>query len=242
MNANTFKTVLEYQNKKVYIDFDRGYDHVFKSIKRAGYDSPFDAQCFQMKVKFTHQGNENLKYLAKIIDKKDYLMQIFRAYQYITLEKGFDKHLTTLIKEDKIHSLIDVLCEGNMQQFRNVQESYKKIAPKEKEPEEMKFEEITIFNKPALFTPARINRAELPKGLYCYECQHDDDQNGIITMIGNSIHVNFWGTILTTKKIGLHLGYRDVDEDKNIVFHDTKNITLSDYLCKHPIAKNKHVR
>ena len=38
-----------------------------------------------------------------------------------------------------------------------------------------------------------------------------------------------------------HLVYRDVDEDKDIVFHDTKSITLSDYLSKHPIVKNKHV-
>ena len=34
-----------------------------------------------------------------------------------------------------------------------------------------------------------------------------------------------------------HLVYRDVDEDKDIVFHDTKSITLSDYLSKHPIVK-----
>ena len=38
-----------------------------------------------------------------------------------------------------------------------------------------------------------------------------------------------------------HLVYRDVDEDKDIVFHDTKSITLSDSLSKHPIVKNKHV-
>ena len=38
-----------------------------------------------------------------------------------------------------------------------------------------------------------------------------------------------------------HLVYRDVDEDKDTVFHDTKSITLSDYLSKHPIVKNKHV-
>lgn len=242
MNDNTFKIVLQYEDKKVYIDFDRGYDHVFKSIKRVGYDFPFGARCSHMKVKFTHQGSENLKYLAKIIDKDDYLMQIFRAYQYIILEKGFDEHLTTLIKEDKIHSLIDILFEGNKQWLRNVQEGYKNIVSKEETLDDMKFEEITIFNKPALFTPSRISYDKLPKGLYRYECQHDDDQNGIITMIGNTIHVNFWGTILTTKKIGLHLRYRDVDEDKDIVFHDTRSITLSDYLSKHPIVKNKHVR
>lgn len=44
MNDNTFKMVLQYEDKKVYIDFSRGYDHVFKSIKRVGYDFPFGAR------------------------------------------------------------------------------------------------------------------------------------------------------------------------------------------------------
>jgi len=82
----------------------------------------------------------------------------------------------------------------------------------------------------------------LPKGLYKYECQCDDNQDGIITMIGKSIRVNFWGTILTTKKIVLHHGYRNVDETKDILFNDSKSILIHDYFRKYPISKNNYVR
>lgn len=37
------------------------------------------------------------------------------------------------------------------------------------------FEEITVFNKPALFTNIRIDKATVPKGLYMYEVRHNDD-------------------------------------------------------------------
>ena len=82
----------------------------------------------------------------------------------------------------------------------------------------------------------------MPKGLYRYECQCDDNQDGIITMIGKCIHVNFWGTILTTKKIGLHHGYRNVDEIKDMLFADARSISLHDYLKKYPIVKSNHSR
>lgn len=61
-------------------------------------------------------------------------------------------------------------------------------------------------------------------------------------MIGKNIHVNFWGTILTTKKIVLHHGYRNVDETKDILFNDSKSILIHDYLRKYPISKNNYVR
>ena len=37
------------------------------------------------------------------------------------------------------------------------------------------FEEITVFNKTALFTNIRIDKATVPKGLYMYEVRHNDD-------------------------------------------------------------------
>ena len=43
--------------------------------------------------------------------------------------------------------------------------------------------EITIFNKHALFTSYRIDSKVLPKGIYKYECQHDDNQEGTITTV-----------------------------------------------------------
>lgn len=61
-------------------------------------------------------------------------------------------------------------------------------------------------------------------------------------MIGKSIHVNFWETILITKKIVLHHGYRKVDETKDVLFYDTKSILIHDYLKEYPISKNNYIR
>lgn len=66
----------------------------------------------------------------------------------------------------------------------------------------------------ALFIDCRIDKLKLPKGIHCYEAMHDDAQSGIVTMIGKTIHVNFWGSILTTNHIKLKNGYRDIDEKK----------------------------
>lgn len=67
------------------------------SLRKLGYNSPYD-------VKFPYQSNENLKYLAWIVNKDDHIIDLFRAYQYLNREKRFDKYLRISIKEYQIHS------------------------------------------------------------------------------------------------------------------------------------------
>ena len=240
-DKNSFKMVLWTDDRKVYIDLSKGYDHVSNSLHKLGY-YPYDIKFSHVRFKFTHQSNENLKYLAHVITKDDYIMDVFRAYQYLNRVEGFDKHLSMLIKTQQVHSIKDVLIQGNLYQlYKNSKNNNIPNLQKIKL-ENIRFQEITIFNKPALFTPYRIDSKDLPKGLYKYECQCDDNQDGIITMIGKSIRVNFWGTILTTKKIVLHHGYRNVDETKDILFNDSKSILIHDYFRKYPISKNNYVR
>ena len=240
-DKNSFKMVLWNDDKKIYIDLSKGYDHVSNSLRKLGY-YPYDVKFTHIRFKFTHQSSENLKYLAQIVDKDDYIMDVFRTFQYLNHENGFDKHLSVLIKAQQVHSIKDVLIQGNLYQLYNNSKNNNIPNFQKIKLEDIRFQEITIFNKPSLFTPYRIDSKLLPKGVYKYEYQYDDDQDGVITMIGKCIHINFWGTILTTKKIELYLGYRDIDENKDIVFHDTNSITLSDYLNKHPVVKIKHVR
>ena len=240
-DENSFKMILQNDDKKVYIDLSKGYNHVSNSLRKLGY-YPYDVKFAHVRFKFTHQSNESLKYLAQIVDKDDYIMDVFRAFQYLNHEKGFDKHLSMLIKTQQVHSIKDVLIQGNLYQlYKNSKNNNIPNLQKIKL-ENIRFQEITIFNKPALFTPYRIDSKDLPKGLYKYECQCDDNQDGIITMIGKCIHVNFWGTILTTKKIGLHHGYRNVDETIDVLFNDSKSILIHDYFRKYPISKNNYVR
>ncbi|QUN13124.1 hypothetical protein KEC48_00885 [Clostridium sp. C1] len=241
-DENSFKMILQNDDKKVYIDLSKGYDHVSNSLRKLGYDSPYDVKFTHVRFKFTHQSNENLKYLAQIVDKDDYIMDLFRAYQYLKHEEGFDKCLSTSINEHQIHSISDILVKGNLYQLYNNSKNNNIPNLQKIKLEDIRFQEITIFNKPALFTPYRIDSKDLPKGLYKYECQCDDNQDGIITMIGKSIRVNFWGTILTTKKIGLHHGYRNVGEIKDVLFTDAKSISTHDFLKKYPIVNINHFR
>lgn len=241
-DENSFKMVLWNDDKKVYINLSKGYDHISSSLGKLGYDSPYDVKFSHVRFKFTHQSNENLKYLAQIVDTDDYIMDLFRAYQYLNHEEGFDKCLSTSINEHQIHSISDILVKGNLYQLYNNSKNNNIPNPQKIKLDDIRFQEITIFNKPALFTSYRIDRKSLPKGVYKYECQHDDNQDGIITMIGKSIRVNFWGTILTTKKIGLHHCYKNVDEAKDILFVNTKSISIQNYLKKHSIVKINHFR
>lgn len=240
-DKNSFKMVLWNDDKKVYIDLSKGYNHVSNSLRKLGYYL-YDVKFTHVRFKFTHQSNENLKCLAHVITKDDYIMDVFRAFQYLNHEKGFDKHLSVLIKTQQVHSIKDILIQGNLYQLYNNSKNNNIPNRQKIKLEDIRFQEITIFNKSALFTPYRIDSKDLPKGLYKYECQCDDNQDGTITMIGKSIHVNFWGTILTTKKIGLDHCYRNVDEAKDILFVNTKSISIRDYLKKHPIVKINHFR
>lgn len=76
------------------------------------------------------------------------------------------------------------------------------------------FEEVTIFDKPALFTPLRIDRNTVPNGYYLYEVQHDDDCQGDAVQIAKSVVVNHWGSLITRDEIMLPSdGYLDIEPD-----------------------------
>ena len=40
------------------------------------------------------------------------------------------------------------------------------------------FEEVTVLDKPMLFTCARVDRSTVPKGMYLYEVRHDEEMRG----------------------------------------------------------------
>ncbi len=65
------------------------------------------------------------------------------------------------------------------------------------------FEEITVLDKPALFTGIRIERETVPKGLYLYEVRGDDDGGGDPVQIARGIMVNHFGSIITHEPIKL---------------------------------------
>lgn len=55
------------------------------------------------------------------------------------------------------------------------------------------YEEIEIFDTPALFSAGRIQKDSVPEGFYCYEVRHDDECRGIPCELSTHILVNFFG-------------------------------------------------
>ena len=65
--------------------------------------------------------------------------------------------------------------------------------------ESLKYQEVTLFGKPALFTECRINRATVPKDVHRYEIRHGDEDWGEPVELAHGIGVNYYGTVLTQK-------------------------------------------
>ena len=97
------------------------------------------------------------------------------------------------------------------------------------------FEEVTILDKPALFTCGRLDRDTVPKGYHAYDVRHDDDCRGDAVQLQKFVLVNHWGTLITNEKIQLHKdGYRDLEPmDLNYSTGDCRN--MKDYMEKYPV-------
>ena len=101
------------------------------------------------------------------------------------------------------------------------------------------FEDVSVFDRPMLFTCCRCDRSTLPKGMYMYEVRHDDDQQGIPCEIAEHILVNHWGTLITNKSIKLKSNgtgrrpYRLIDEETDWNYEGTAT-TLNEYMERCP--------
>lgn len=106
------------------------------------------------------------------------------------------------------------------------------------------FEEVTVMDKPMLFTCLRIDRATVPKGLYMYEVRHDDDMRGDPVQIANWIMVNHWGTLISSEPLKLtpsktvNNAYLDIDPENDWNYEGVE-ATISEYMERHPPKKEK---
>ena len=63
------------------------------------------------------------------------------------------------------------------------------------------FENIELFEKPALFSSFRIDRATVPDGWFCYDVRGSDHDPGRLATLEVKVGVNHAGTILSPEKI-----------------------------------------
>lgn len=78
---------------------------------------------------------------------------------------------------------------------------------------EERYELVMADKYPVLFTNARINRDNVPKGLFRYDIRQDDEYQGIVCEIKKSVMINHWGTILSKTEIPMPDSYLILEND-----------------------------
>lgn len=227
------RAVIEKNNKKAYIDFNSTWNYIHKSLNRIGIKKNIDQLKFSdtdIKVHFTQDSGGFYKQLRKIINSND---TFFMVYNSCKIFQSDDKELLNYLQikfdNQEIKKISDI--DTTEMLYKLYKAGYDQKKHWSFDADVLRYELINIFNYPVIFNPSRIDRNTLPKGIYCYEIQHDDNHRGIMTMLGKHITVNFWGTIMSSKKIGLEKnGYRYIDEEKDVVYLDTSTITLKNYI------------
>ena len=66
-----------------------------------------------------------------------------------------------------------------------------------------KYQEVEIFDVPALFSNGRISLNDLPDGLYRYDLRGSDDDPGMPVTVEQNVAVNHAGAIITAKPLDL---------------------------------------
>lgn len=232
------RAVVEKNNKKAYIDFNSSWDKIHNSLNRIGIEKNIVQLKFSdsdIKIHFTQDSGGFYKQLKHLINGDD---TFFMAYNSCKIFQNCDKELLNYL-QNKFDSQ-EIKKVSDIDTAEMIYKLYKAGYDQKKhwsfDANVLNYELINIFNYPVIFNPSRIDRRTLPKGIYCYEVQHDDNHRGNMTMLGKHITVNFWGTVISSKKICLEKnGYRHIDEEKDVVYLDTSTITLKNYIdnyCK----------
>lgn len=92
-----------------------------------------------------------------------------------------------------------------------------------------KFDLISLFGKPALFTNERLTDADIPKGLYCYHLRHSDDGCSFAT-VELKVKVNHGGSVITDEPIDFgEQGYIAFNEDAEPNFM-SENMSFGEYM------------
>lgn len=74
-----------------------------------------------------------------------------------------------------------------------------------------KYQEVEIFDVPALFSNGRVTSADIPEGMYCYDLRGSDDDPGMPIMVESHVAVNHAGSIIAAKPL-------DLGEDGRLAF------------------------
>ena len=106
--------------------------------------------------------------------------------QSITIREGMSEIQT-------VSAVVHEIAHSKLHNNKRIEEP--KNAPK--------YQEVEIFDVPALFSNGRITPVDIPEGIYCYDLRGSDDDPGMPIMIENHVAVNHAGSIITAKPLEL---------------------------------------
>ena len=92
------------------------------------------------------------------------------------------------------------------------------------------YQEIELFEKPALFSNGRISRDDLPEGIYCYDLRGSDNDPGEPVSVEDRVVVNHAGSVILATPLELpESGYLPLTEENGLNFNGGI-LTLSQFL------------
>ena len=122
--------------------------------------------------------------------------------QRITIREGMSEVQT-------VSAVVHEIAHSKLHNQKKIEEP--KDAPK--------YQEVEIFDIPALFSNGRIAAAEIPAGLYRYDLRGSDDDPGMPIAVENTVMVNHAGSILTAKPL-------ELPENGRILFNEEDGLNF----------------
>ena len=110
----------------------------------------------------------------------------FLDNQRITIREGMSEVQT-------VSAVVHEIAHSKLHNQKKIEEP--KDAPK--------YQEVEIFDVPALFSNGRIAATDIPEGLYRYDLRGSDYDPGMPVTVENNVVVNHAGSILTAKPLEL---------------------------------------
>ena len=92
------------------------------------------------------------------------------------------------------------------------------------------YQEVGLFEKPALFSNGRISRDDLPEGVYCYDLRGSDDDPGSPICVEERVVVNHAGSVILTAPLEFPEEGRLYFTDETGLNFNGGMLTLSQFL------------
>ena len=92
------------------------------------------------------------------------------------------------------------------------------------------YQEVELFEKPALFSNGRISRDDLPEGVYCYDLRGSDEDPGSPICVEERVVVNHAGSVILTAPLEFSEEGRLYFTDENGLNFNGGMLTLSQFL------------